>query len=172
MQYQATIGGRIGKVLVKLGFLDEEALAQFLAREYNHTYLAIDDIHIDHQLISKFSEDDMRHKKYFPIKKNQQTLHLAMSDPMDITVTDNLSLAWGRDFKIFMVSDHTVEKVLRAHFKGVQDGINFASIDDDIRQQLKEVFKKNSEKRILYSLIEVLGTQGIIEIRDLVKQLK
>lgn len=172
LEYQQTIGGRIGKVLQKLGFVEEEAFAKYLANEYNHTYMSYDELKVDHRLIQRFSEENMRSKKYFPIKKVENKIYLAMSDPMDIEVTDNLSSEWGNDFKIFMVTDRTVEKVLRAQFKGLEERLNFDDDEEaDIGDELKYIFNKHSEKRILYSLIELLHTQGKIEVKDLIKLL-
>lgn len=174
LEYQVTIGGRIGKVLQKLGFVDEEEFAKFLAKEYNHAFLSYDEIKVDSALLKRYSRDDMQRKNYFPINKKGSTVSLAMSNPMDIEVTDNLSAQFGGiQFEVYMVTDRTVERILRETLdEGQEEDDPTVNVDvDEPAVDLKSLFKQHSEKKILYALLHLLSTKGKIDLRDLVKKL-
>ncbi len=73
------------------GKLDEDALAEALARESGVPYLKIDPLRIDNDLIVKtLSRPFARHHVVIPVAREGDTLCLAITDPLDSTLRDTL----------------------------------------------------------------------------------
>ena len=73
------------------GKLDEDALAEALARESGVPYLKIDPLRIDNDLVIKtLSRPFARHHVVIPVAREGETLCLAITDPLDSTLRDAL----------------------------------------------------------------------------------
>lgn len=148
LAYQETIGGRMGKVLQKLGFISEEAFSRFLAEEYGHPYKTFEEISIDKALITSYSEDQMLHKFFFPLVRDSKTLIVAMTDPMDLETIDQFSFKDDRKIYITLVSPRTVERVLRKAFdRGVS---------------LEKLLAETDQRQLLTSLVELLIEHNLL----------
>lgn len=83
-------GEKIGKVLVEMGFIEEETLLKFLSWQLNVPVIDLSTVQIDKELIGLIPEDVLKKYKIMPVSKEFKVLSLAMVDPIDITVIDEV----------------------------------------------------------------------------------
>ena len=77
--------------------LDEDALAEIIATEVGLPYLKIDPLRLDNRLISKtFSRPFVRRHVVIPIGDDGTALRLALADPFDSTLREQLQDLVGR----------------------------------------------------------------------------
>ncbi|HYA12543.1 MAG TPA: type II secretion system protein GspE, partial [Thermodesulfovibrionales bacterium] len=81
-------GGRIGKNLVKLGYVTEEKLVAFLSRQYGVPAINLSDYKIDSSLLKLIPVDMARKYLIVPVARVGATLTIAMVDPSNVFAID------------------------------------------------------------------------------------
>ena len=96
---QKTSGKRLGETLVALKMVTEEQLAEVLGRQLGIPYRRFDKGEIrqstDPLLRGIINVDVIRKELVFPISKNPSGLTVAMVDPLDLLLIDNLKRMTG-----------------------------------------------------------------------------
>lgn len=95
LQHQARTGFRLGYVLLQLNFLSEEQLKRALARQLNVPFVDLDEYVIDPRLSSLINRRYATQHRVAPIAKSETCLTLAMDDPTDLMVLDQLRASTG-----------------------------------------------------------------------------
>lgn len=90
-QEQKKHGGRLGTALVKLGYLNESELTEFLAEQYNVPAIDLATFEIDPKAIEKIPKQVCEKYSCVPISLSGNNLVVAMSDPSNIFVIDDLT---------------------------------------------------------------------------------
>ena len=83
LEFQTENGGYLGKAITELQFLTNEELVPYLSRQLKVPYLKLGYFTIDEDLIELVSEKLVRSNKIFPLFKAQNTINLAVVDPLD-----------------------------------------------------------------------------------------
>ena len=95
LELQKKEGGRIGSNLIKLGYLTDDALIDFLSKQYGVPSIALANQDIDPSIV-KFVPYDVANKyQIFPISKNGASLKLAMTDPSNVFAIDDVKFMTG-----------------------------------------------------------------------------
>jgi general secretion pathway protein E len=109
-------GKSIGKRLVEMGYIAEEEMLNIMGRLLNLPYLKLSEL----EKSSTFSADNiprlddrisvkfMKEYKIFPLKMDNNTLTLAMSDPLDVSTIDEVKLITGCDIKICLSMENEI----------------------------------------------------------------
>ena len=95
---QKETGGRLGNVIMDLGFISRELLITVLTTQMGIDYVELKTVKIDDAVINLIPEPLVRKHKAMPIAfddHNANILKVAMADPMDLSAIDDLSIASG-----------------------------------------------------------------------------
>lgn len=87
------------ELLVELGFVREEDLLRVLADAFNLELLPLNDETIDSSVTYSVPPETARQYCVFPVRKENDTLLLAMCDILDIITLDNLSFITSQRIK-------------------------------------------------------------------------
>jgi type IV pilus assembly protein PilB len=88
-------GEPVRKSLVKMGFVKEEDLLAIYQSELNIPRANLTNLNLSPKLLSIIPENVARKSHILPILKSGKTLSVAMSDPLDIIILDELRLKTG-----------------------------------------------------------------------------
>ncbi len=88
---QKTKKQKIGKTLVELGFVTKDQIVEALAEKLNLQIIYCADHKIPDELKRLIPKDFAKENLVFPISKKDNTLVLAMSDPLDYGTIDTIS---------------------------------------------------------------------------------
>lgn len=95
----------IGEVLVQLGYLSEEGLALSLSKKLQTRYVSFSDysleVRYDQGLDRTINEDFSRTHLVLPISKSQRSLSVAMWDPLNFVVIDNIKRMTSLDVVVY-----------------------------------------------------------------------
>ncbi|MBI1318546.1 MAG: hypothetical protein GC168_06320 [Candidatus Hydrogenedens sp.] len=86
----------LGSILVELGFVDDEAVAQAIAAQTRVKFVRLSDFHIDREAASLVSRKMAVHHMALPIAFRMNDLMVAMANPLDLVALEDLKLATGR----------------------------------------------------------------------------
>src|SRR5437660_1522860 len=81
-------GGRLAQILVQLGLVTPEILADFLARQAGTKAVNLHRISIDQETLSLLPHEIARRCLAMPVSRNNGTLTVAVADPFDVNSVD------------------------------------------------------------------------------------
>ncbi|MCK4948285.1 MAG: type II secretion system ATPase GspE [Candidatus Aureabacteria bacterium] len=109
-------GQRLGHVLVELGFSKEEDVLKAVADQLDVPYIKLSDIEIDRAVIAKIPVKFTSRYKLIPFKMANDTLTVAMLDPLDIHTLDDLRLLLGCKVTVAISSEEEITKAIRKYY--------------------------------------------------------
>lgn len=175
LSMQRNLGGQIGAALVKLGYLPESTILEFLESQQRFAKIDLGEIDIDPSLMTLLPIERMRLYQVLPIELRKQghekILRLAMADPTDLHLIDDLQFSTGCKILPLLAAvedilgaieanrpeDPVVKQTVAALEQDFQGSFAGLSSSDNLR--LDRLLRILYEKGIL-SLIEVERING------------
>ena len=90
LQEQKQSGTRVGYNLVKLGFIEENELTKMLARQYKMPAIDLARFEVDPKIAKMIPTDLAVKNLVLPLKRDGRTLTIAMADPTNLGVLEDL----------------------------------------------------------------------------------
>lgn len=142
LREQKKLGHFICTVLVRLGFATQENVLLALSEQLNIPYLNLKNLDIDSLVIKKVSAKFASYYKIIPVKIDNNVLVIAMSDPLDVRVLDDIRLLLGMEVKGVLSSETDIQEAIRKHY-----GVGADTLEKIIAmKQSYEELKPLSEK--------------------------
>ncbi|MEE8424642.1 MAG: ATPase, T2SS/T4P/T4SS family, partial [Elusimicrobiota bacterium] len=146
LNHQREKGGKLGSILIQLGHLKEEKLLEFLSRQCGISYVKVSDqVEIPEEIIKKVPESIARQHVLIPIslndnKKRGPTLTIAVADPLNVLILDDLKMMTGLEIKAVLASERDILDSVEKYYR--QD-----SAEDVLEDILKssEATKEDAE---------------------------
>jgi hypothetical protein len=106
-------GIKLGSCLIKLGYVEEEKLLQFLSEKLYTPRISPDELVKTSKLTigSLSSEMAVKHR-VIPFRLEGKHLSIAMSDPSDLPAIDEIAFVTGLKVKPYIVSDYLIARFL------------------------------------------------------------
>ena len=122
LQHQGFFGERLGNSLIKLGFIDEDALGQYLADIAGTRYLPASGLEnigpdvlraVPARLAAKYC--------IVPVAIETRKLHLAMREPRDLLAIDEIAFLTGLPIEPYVASEYRLIEAIERYY-GIQVG--------------------------------------------------
>jgi len=97
LKLQHTSGERVGGVLVRMGAVSPDVVAQAIADQLGLEFVQMETITVPGDLLMMLSEQIMRRYKALPIRFDGDALVVGMIDPLDIVALDDIRRILDRD---------------------------------------------------------------------------
>jgi type II secretory ATPase GspE/PulE/Tfp pilus assembly ATPase PilB-like protein len=110
---QRSTGLRIGETLVEMGVATEEDIGWALARQLNLPFVDPRPEALDRELIQSFPEGLLHRLDAVPLVDEGTTLSVALADPLDNDVLEELERAAGRPLTLGVATPSAIRRVLR-----------------------------------------------------------
>lgn len=136
LEEQKKSGGRLVDNLIKLGFAKDDQLANFLSNQYGLPVVNIDDYQIDGELIKIVPKEICVKHTLIPINRAGNSLVIAVADPSNIFVMDDIKFLTGYNVERVLASYSQIKAAIEKYYGGEQkaqpqEGIA-ASISDTL----------------------------------------
>jgi len=102
---QQKVGGRLGNILIELGYITEEKLHEVLAHQLQIPFIDLDNYLLNHDLIRKLPEIYARRFRAIIIEESGDEFLVGMVDPLDIFAFDELSRLLDKQVKQALVRE-------------------------------------------------------------------
>jgi len=109
---QKKVGGRLGEVLVSLGFVTEFDMCNTLADQLGYPFIPNPEAQMDLSVTALVSEDLAKKYMAVPIRLDGNALVVALADPLNFIAVDDISLHCGRRVKPAVSTEKAIK---RAH---------------------------------------------------------
>jgi len=148
-------GGRLGSVLVKLGFLNDEDVTNFLSRQYGVPAINLQYFEIDPQVVKLIPYETAKRYQILPLSRVGASLTIAMVDPTNVFAIDDIKFMTGFNIEPVVASETTI-----------LDGIERAYNSAPPEESLESVVAQFSEDE---SAVELQEEDGDLSLDDLEK---
>lgn len=133
---QKANGGRLSSSLVKLGYIDDKQLADFLAKQYNIPSVDLDAFQIDPEAIKLVPKKICEKYKIIPVNKSGDTLVLAMADPSNVYIKDDLFHITRCKITAVVAPEHSIEQAIDRYYA---TKVKFESIMTEMEKETTSV---------------------------------
>ncbi|MCC6572743.1 MAG: hypothetical protein IT462_03035 [Planctomycetes bacterium] len=120
VEYQKSLGGKIGNIIVKLGFISDDQLTRELARYYGIGVADLANQILPLDLFKQVPREILDKHQVVPIHATSTVLTIALSDPTDYEALDELQFATGKKIETTLATRDSIKRAL-AEFTGQLD---------------------------------------------------
>jgi type IV pilus assembly protein PilB len=133
-------GSSLSSVLIEMGFISEDALLEFLHKRYGLPSINLSEVELDPKLVSLVGADFMLKNQVVPVRRSGSTLYLAIVDPFNVSVIDDIKFRTGYHTEALVASETDIKTTIERHLNPT------ASIDGalaDFEDEGMEVVKQD-----------------------------
>ncbi len=162
-------GKRIGDNLVGLGYVSEEAIAAALGRQLGIPYITLSHYEIDPSIIKTIPEDIVRKYKIIPVDRMGNSLTVALSDPANIFILDELKILTKCEIIPLISYESDINRAIDQYYRKTGDMEQVLKDIEDADMQLiseeKELdlaqMKDMAQEAPIIKLVNILLAQAI-----------
>ena len=132
LEAQREKGEKLGTVLISKGFITEEKILQFLSAQCDISYITLSGMpDISPEVIAAVPETIARQHTLIPFNRTNNAITIAVADPLNVLILDDLKMMTGCDVKAALASETEILAALDKYYKPAssQDAL------DDILKQ-------------------------------------
>ncbi|MEW6054511.1 MAG: type IV-A pilus assembly ATPase PilB [Nitrospirota bacterium] len=111
-------GGRLGTNLVKLGYVTEEKLVGFLSKQWGVPAINLSDYKIDASILKLIPVEIARKYLIIPVARVGATLTIAMADPSNVFVIDDVKFMTGYNVEVVVASESSIVSAMSTYYRG------------------------------------------------------
>jgi type IV pilus assembly protein PilB len=171
---QQSQGGRVGSHLVKMGFIDDEELVEFLSQRYGVPAINLGEIEVDDSIISIIPAEVARKYTILPVSKAGAKLTIAMVDPTNVFAMDDVKFMTGYNVEPVVASDSTLRGAIDQYY-GSTHSIELKKVMEDLEETEDtdlevldeeedidlEALEQESEEAPVVRLVNIILTDAI-----------
>ena len=147
LQEQRSSGSRLGYCLVKLGFVQETEITKMLARQYRMPAVDLARFEVDPKIVKMIPADVALKHLVLPLKREGRTLTVAMADPTNLGVIDDLKFITRYDIFPVIAVEYTLRTALEKNYEQVDQQLDklIEEMGEETTEEL-EVLKEQEEE--------------------------
>jgi len=131
LDYQKKNNQPVSSALVALGFVTEEEIAQALSRQLGYPYIDLDQFEVFPEVISLIPAEVAKKYMVMPIHKIKSFLTLAMVDPTDLEVIEDIRFRTGLSVQPVISTETGVTNAINKYY-GTSDALKVKKLIEDI----------------------------------------
>jgi type IV pilus assembly protein PilB len=117
LNVQGERGGLIGEILVALGSVKEDDIAQTLTAQYGFPYLPLGNYNVAADVIGTIPGRIVRQYLLVPVEKIGNNLTLVMSDPLNTQAIEEVESLSGCTVQAFVSTASEIKKAIEKFYK-------------------------------------------------------
>ena len=175
LSLQRNLGGQIGSALIKLGYLPEETILEFLEAQVKYARVSLLELEIPAQLMALLPIERMIELMVLPIELrktgNEKLLHVAMTDPTNLKLVDDLQFATGcKIIPVLAVEDEIEQAIKNNSPKEPPEPSELTEPEAEgsaIDYGAVDFSSTSNEDPRLDRLLELLKEKGVLSVLDI-----
>src|SRR6476619_4974560 len=152
---------RLGFVLVKLGLVPEIEITKILARQYRMPAVDLSRFEVDPKILKLVPPDMASKGVVLPLKREGRTLTVAMADPSDLGLLEDLKFITRFDLFPVIAGEYTLRGLIEKHYQ--------ANNQQELENLLRDMEAAGEDLEVVEEQEEETATQAQIEDAPVVK---
>ncbi|MFN2420031.1 MAG: type IV-A pilus assembly ATPase PilB [Gemmatimonadota bacterium] len=143
---QKTNGHKLGYNLIELGYVEPQTITHMLERQFRVPGVDLFSIEVDTAAL-KLIPVEIAHKyEVFPVRREGNMIVLAMGDPTDWTVIDDLKFLTGYEIEPVVADEYSIIEVIAAHYPTAGGAGSFKQLMDNLGEFEMEVIEERPDE--------------------------
>ena len=142
---QKNTGMRLGYCLVKLGFLQELEITKALARQFRMPAVDLTRFEVDPKIIKLVPTDVAVRHMVLPLKREGRTLTVAIADPTNLAVVDDLKFITRYDIFPVIAGEYTLRGAIERYYEQTDAQLQTLLKDMEEEEDLEVIEEKEDE---------------------------
>ncbi|MGA1862655.1 type IV-A pilus assembly ATPase PilB [Deferribacter thermophilus] len=170
IEIQKKEGGRLGSILIKLGYIDEKKVAEFLSKQYSVPFIDLKSIQIDNNVLTLIPQDMMKKFLVVPFDREGQNLKVAIADPSNAYALEELRFLTGFNIKPYVAVESAIREFLEkssssesnvlAEFEEMDlEELEFEELEEE--EKSAEALKKEVEDTPVVKLVNYILNEAV-----------
>src|SRR5437899_9521467 len=128
---------KIGSVLIRLNYINDEQLIGFLSRQYGVPSITVAQLDIDSDVLKLVPAPTARKYEVIPVRKMGNSLAVAMADPTNVFALDDIAFMTNLQVLPLVASQTAIRKAIDRNYQSKTEAI--ASVMQDISSDLANI---------------------------------
>lgn len=163
LRQQEKSGGFLCENIIKLGFATEDRILPVLSVQLGIEYVKLKDISINKNVIKKFPAKFASHYKIIPLKIEGRALTIALTDPTNINVIDDIKLLLGFEVQPVLASEKDIMEAIRKYYGVGADTIEKMIDEKGLREERSIAITEDIDKLASDATIGKFVNQILLE---------
>lgn len=134
LREQKSTGRKLGRQLVEMGYVEENALLSLLSRQLDIPFIELKQFRFDRDLVQSLPESLARRYRVMILKEEPDSILLGMSDPTDIFGLDELQKVIHKPIKTAVVRESELLDILDIAYSRADE---IASLAEQLDEELE-----------------------------------
>ena len=171
LSVQKETGKRLGEVIVESGLMSEFDILRAVSSQYNYPIIDLSGIDVDPKatalLTQKFCEENI----VFPIGFDNDNLVVAIDDPMNITIEDELQFQTGYQISLMLATHSSIIDAIKFNYgkdsarkAAAELGESFSNDNADENSEMNEAINSAPVVKLVNSMIDYAIRSGSSDI--------
>ncbi len=117
LNYQKKNKGRLGSILIKLGYIDDETIVNVLSRLQNYPAVKLSKITPDPKALETMPYEMAQKYMAFPIRFQEENLVISMAEPTDTSAVADLQREVQKGISISVSTEKDIVEAYRTYYK-------------------------------------------------------
>jgi type IV pilus assembly protein PilB len=173
LKVQKESGSKLGSALVKLGFLSEEDVTNFLSRQYGVPAINLDYFEIDPAVVKIIPYETARRYQILPLSRVGASLTIAMVDPTNVFAMDDIKFMTGFNIEPVVASEAAILACIEKSYSSTQEedlekvmaSIGEAEADVEVQDEDAELalseLEKAADEAPIVKLVNLILTDAV-----------
>lgn len=158
----------IGQALINSGVITEDSLLKFLESRLHIPYVNLEDYSLDKNCLKYISFSDAKRYRIIPLFKIEDTLTVAMADPLDLFAIDKIIESAECSIEPVISSESSIYKKIDEYYakdSTVGDIFTDTGMEYDWRDELhSEDLSDNHIQKIIRAILKQAIMEGVHEV--------
>jgi type IV pilus assembly protein PilB len=150
---QKSSGNRLGYVLVKMGLVPETEITKVLARQYRMHAVDLSRFQVDAKLLKLIPAELATRHAVLPLKREGRTLTVAMADPSNLGLLEDLKFITRYDLFPVIAGEYTLRNLIEKHYESTDQQLQSLLKDMEIGDDI-EVVEEQDDSDSSYAQID------------------
>lgn len=131
LEVQKTESGKLGSILIRLGYISEEDIAQALSKQFGYPSINLSKFEIEEKVINLIKPDIARKHIVIPVHRIGSILTLAMADPSNLFVQEEIRFSTNLRIQAVIAPESSILEAIDRYY-GSSQGIEAQKFLDEI----------------------------------------
>ncbi len=173
LREQKQSGARLGSVLVKLGYLSDEDVTNFLSRQYGVPAINLSYFEIDAAVVKLIPYETAKRYQILPLSRVGASLTIAMVDPTNVFAMDDIKFMTGFNIEPVVASESSILEGIEKAYGSTQDedlekvmaAIDVGEADVQLQSEEEEMaladLEKAADEAPIVKLVNLIMTDAV-----------
>ncbi|MDO8445070.1 MAG: GspE/PulE family protein [Deltaproteobacteria bacterium] len=155
--------GRVGKTLIRLGYVTDEDIARALANQFNLSFINLSNTVIPSTILSLIPETIARKNMVIPVSRDDDSLTVAVADPLNVLTVDELTRATNMRIRLAVATENDIMEGIDRHYLAAKGIEEFLKTED-----LRKVELLDSETEMPDKLQRIADDDSVVRLVNMI----